>query len=318
MDYRDARAFIAGHRGLVGSAIVRAWERRGYSRPITRDRDSLDLQDQSAVRAFFAQERPEIVVLAAAHVGGIRANDRFRWDFLANNLEIETNVLRAALDCGTERLVFLGSSCVYPRSAPQPIKEDYLLTGSLEPTNEPYAIAKIAGVKLVEAAAAQHQRKWLSVMPTNLYGAGDNFDLESSHVVPALLRKFHAAAQSGPGATVTLWGDGSPRREFLHVDDLASATLHLLENEGIGLFNVGYGSDITIAQLANEIAAITGFRGDIFWDKSLPNGTMRKLLDSGRIRATGWQPRISLSDGLRSTFSSYLAAQGGRPVSQKT
>lgn len=317
MDYSHARAFIAGHRGLVGSAIARAFERRGYAQPITRDRHSLDLQDQRAVRTFFVQERPELVLLAAAHVGGIRANDRFRWDFLANNLEIQTNVLRAALDFGTERLVFLGSSCIYPREAPQPIREDYLLTGSLEPTNEPYAVAKIAGVKLVEAAAVQHQRKWLSLMPTNLYGPGDNFELETSHVVPALLRKFHAAAQSGPAATVTLWGDGTPRREFLHVDDLAAATIHLLENEAVGLFNVGYGSDITIAQLADEIAVVTGFRGRVCWDTSFPNGTMRKLLDSTRIRATGWRPRISLSDGLRSTFAWYQGTQGGMAVSHQ-
>jgi GDP-L-fucose synthase len=300
--YASARIYVAGHNGLVGSAIVRALGKGNYPQPIVRDRRELDLRDQRAVKSLFSAERPDVVFLAAAHVGGIGANNVYRWDFLADNLEIQTNVLRAALDHGTERVVFFGSSCIYPKVTPQPIREEYLLTGPLEPTNEPYAIAKIAGLKQVEAANAQHGRNWVSIMPTNLYGPGDNFDLEGSHVLPAMLAKFHSAAQAGSRGVVQLWGDGKPRREFLHVDDLAAAAFCILESGERGLYNVGYGSDITVAELAERVAKITGFEGAVEWDASRPNGTMQKLLDSSKIRSLGWSAQISLDEGLKSTY----------------
>jgi GDP-L-fucose synthase len=295
----------------VGSAIVRALDAAGYPSPVVRTRDELDLLDQSAVKSFFASEKPEIVFLAAAKVGGIQANNTQRWDFLYQNLQLETNVLGAALEAGVEKFVFFGSSCIYPRLSPQPIKEEYLLTGPLEQTNEPYAIAKIAGLKLVEAANASHGRSWVSVMPTNLYGPNDNFDLETSHVLPALIRKFHEAKEgldAGRDAAVTLWGTGDVRREFLHVDDAARAAIQLMETGATGLYNVGYGDDLPVRDLAALVAGIVGYDGPVKWDSSRPDGTPRKLLDSSRIRATGWTPRITLEDGVRSVYEWYREA----------
>lgn len=315
----DRRCFVAGHRGLVGSAIVRSLEAAGYPEPLVRTRAQLDLMDQSSVNRFFAEERPDVVFFAAAKVGGISANNTWRWDFIYENLVIQTNVLGAALESGVDRVVFLGSSCIYPRMAPQPIREEYLLTGELEPTNEPYAVAKIAGVKLVDAANSQFGRKWISLMPTNLYGPNDNFDLEKSHVLPALIRKFHDAKEdraAGRDARVTLWGHGTARREFLHVDDAAAAAIMMMESGVTGLYNVGYGSDVTIRELASIVANVVGYDGPIEWDTSKPDGTPRKLMDSSRLRERGWSPRISLVDGIRSTYEWYLEqgeADGLRP-----
>jgi len=305
------RCFVAGHRGLVGSAVVRALDAAGYPAPIVRTRDELDLLDQVAVREFFSNTRPQIVFLAAAKVGGIKANNTQRWDFLYQNLVLEANVLGSALEYGVEKLVFFGSSCIYPRNAPQPIREEDLLTGSLEETNEPYAIAKIAGLKLVEAANAQRGRAWVSVMPTNLYGPNDNFDLETSHVLPALIRKFHEAKEareSGKDATVTLWGTGNVRREFLHADDAARAALQLMESGATELYNVGSGDDLPVRDLAALVASVVGYDGPVNWDTSKPDGTPRKLLDSSLIRATGWKPRISLEEGIRSVYDWYKEA----------
>lgn len=305
------RVYIAGARGMVGSALVRALEHSGEAELLTPTRAALDLRDQVAVERFFRHERPDVVFLAAARVGGIAANDRFRWEFLAQNLAIELNVLAAANDVGTRRVVFFGSSCIYPKMATQPITEDSLLTGPLEATNEPYAIAKIAGIKLVEAANAQFGREWVSLMPTNLYGPNDNFDRESSHVLPAMIRKFHDASVAEnvsrrPPPAVVLWGTGTPRREFLHVDDLASAALLVAGGSNTGMFNVGSGSDVTIAELANAVRAVAGSHGDVVWDVRRPDGTARKLLDSSRMRALGWEPSISLTAGLRSTYAWFL------------
>lgn len=314
MDKAVSRCFVAGHRGLVGSAVVRALKNAGYAEPIVRTRNELDLLDQSAVGRFFREEKPDVVFFAAAKVGGIKANNTYRWDFLFENLVIQTNVLGAALDTGVERVVFFGSSCIYPRLSPQPIKEEYLLTSPLEPTNEPYAIAKIAGVKLVEAANAQFGRKWISLMPTNLYGPNDNFDLEKSHVLPALIRKFHEAKidrAAGKDSVVTLWGHGTAKREFLHVDDAASAAVMMMESGVTGLYNVGFGSDLPIRDLAQLVADIVGYDGPVVWDTTKPDGTPRKLMDSSLIRAHGWAPRISLEDGIRSTYEWFLGAQSG-------
>lgn len=308
----DRRCFVAGHRGLVGSAIVRALKASGYAEPIVRARAELDLLDQQAVRRFIKEERPDVVFLAAARVGGINANNTYRWDFLFENLVIETNLLGSALEAGIDRVVFFGSSCIYPRNADQPIKEEYLLTGALEATNEPYAIAKIAGVKLVEAANSQFDRKWVSLMPTNLYGPNDNFDLEKSHVLPALIRKFHEAKEdraAGRDSVVTLWGNGSAMREFLHVDDAANAALTLMESGVTGLYNVGSGSDLPIRELAEIVGRVVGYDGHVEWDESKPNGTPRKLMDSSRIREEGWSPRISLEDGIRNTYEWFLEAR---------
>ncbi len=308
----SSRCFVAGHRGLVGSAVVRGLLGAGYSAPIVRARDELDLLDQRAVLRFFHEEKPDVVFFAAAKVGGIKANDTYRWDFLYDNLVIQTNVLGAALATGVERVVFFGSSCIYPRLADQPIKEEYLLTGPLEHTNEPYAIAKIAGVKLVDAANDQFGRKWISLMPTNLYGPNDNFDLEKSHVLPALIRKFHDAKEdmlAGKDAVVTLWGHGTARREFLHVDDAARAAIMMMESGVTGLYNVGSGEDLTIKELAHLVAGVVGYDGPVEWDTSKPDGTPRKLMDSSRLRARGWTPQISLEDGIRSTYEWYLSAR---------
>jgi len=317
IDRAARRCFVAGHRGLVGSALVRALEAKGYAAPIIRTRAELDLLDQRAVRDFFAKEKPDVVFLAAARVGGIKANSTYRWDFLFENLVIETNVLGAALDSGVDRVVFLGSSCIYPRLAPQPIREDYLLTGELEPTNEPYAIAKIAGLKLVEAANSQFGRRWISLMPTNLYGPNDNFDVESAHVLPALIRKFHEAKESRDAnakAVATLWGSGTARREFLHVDDAAAAALMMMESGLTGLYNVGSGTDLAIRELAELVARVVGYDGPVEWDSSKPDGTPRKLMDSTRILAHGWTPRIALEDGIRSTYEWFLDSRLREPA----
>ncbi|HVF39479.1 MAG TPA: GDP-L-fucose synthase [Gemmatimonadaceae bacterium] len=309
------KCFVAGHRGLVGSAVIRGLEAAGYPDPIVRTRQELDLLDQAAVARFFDEERPDIVFVAAAKVGGINANNSYRFEFLYENLIIQTNLLGSALRTGTDRVVFFGSSCIYPRLAPQPIKESHLLTGPLEETNEPYAIAKIAGLKLVETANAQFGKQWVSLMPTNLYGPNDNFDLEKSHVLPALIRKFHDANEerkAGRDTVVRLWGHGTARREFLHVDDAANAAITLMESGVTGLYNVGSGSDLEIRELAEIIARVVGYDGPVEWDTSKPDGTPRKLLDSSLIRATGWAPRISLEDGIRSTYSWFLEAQEAR------
>ena len=308
----ESRCFVAGHRGLVGSSIVRALKAGGYPDPIVRTRNELDLLSQAAVRSFFAEEKPDVVFVAAATVGGISANNTYRWDFLFENLVIETNVLGSAMDSGVERVVFFGSSCIYPRLADQPIKEEYLLTGPLEPTNEPYAIAKIAGLKLVEAANSQFGRKWISLMPTNLYGPNDNFDLQSSHVLPALIRKFHEAKEDravGKDAVVTLWGHGTAMREFLHVDDAANAALVMMESGATGLYNVGSGSDLPIRALAELVGRVVGYDGPVEWDTTKPDGTPKKLMDSSRIRELGWVPRVALEDGIRSTYDWFLNAR---------
>lgn len=302
-----AKIYVAGHRGLVGSAIVRALGRHGFTNLVTRSRSELDLRDREAVLGFFEAERPEYVYLAAAKVGGILANATYPVEFLQDNLYIELNVISAAHAFGVKKLLFLGSSCIYPKLAPQPIREEYLLTGPLEPTNEPYAIAKIAGIELVQAYRRQYGAPFISAMPTNLYGPGDNFDLETSHVLPALIRKMHEAKVRGDSA-VTLWGTGTPRREFLHVDDLAEACLFLMEHYDQAVpINVGTGEDLTIRELAEMIREVVGFRGEIRFDPSRPDGTPRKLLDVSRLKALGWKPTISLRDGIEMTYRWYLS-----------
>lgn len=305
MTSSSGTVYVAGHRGLVGGGIARALEAQG--RPwIGRTRAELDLTDRPAVFEFVQSEKPAAVVIAAAKVGGIAANSAFPVEFLAENLQIQTNLLDAAHAADVERVVFLGSSCIYPKFAPQPIHEDSLLTGPLEPTNDAYAIAKIAGIRLVDAYRSQYGRHWISAMPTNLYGPGDNFDLETSHVLPALLHRFHDAVENG-SESVTLWGDGSALREFLHVDDMAAATVFLLDGyDEPGPINVGFGSDVSIRELAELVARVTGFTGEIRWDTSKPNGTPRKILDSERIHALGWHPTIDLESGIRSTYEWYL------------
>lgn len=315
MDAR-ARIFVAGHRGLVGSAVCRSLLAAGYENVVTRTRAELDLRDQADVKKFFKTEKPEAVFLAAARVGGIHANNENRWEFLLENLQIQNNVLAASLDSGLQTLVFFGSSCIYPKMAAQPITEEALLTGPLEPTNEPYAIAKIAGLKLVESANRQYGRAWLSLMPTNLYGPGDNFDLMTSHVLPAMIRKFHEAkirAAEGGDPTVHLWGSGNALREFLHVDDLGGATLHLIQQRATGLYNVGYGVDISTRELAAKVAGVVGHDGDMVWDSKRLEGTPKKLLDSSRIRAAGWAPEIDLNTGIRSTYEWYRTRAAAAP-----
>ncbi len=304
---KDSSVFVAGARGLVGSALCRALASRGYSRILAPARSALDLRDRTAVDRFFAAERPEYVFMAAAKVGGIVANDTYPADFIRDNLEIQTNVIDAAYRNGARKLCFLGSSCIYPRLAPQPLTEASLLTGPLEPTNEWYAIAKIAGIKMCQAYARQYGFDAISVMPTNLYGPGDNFDLQTSHVLPALLRKLDAAKDAGaPEATV--WGSGTPRREFLYVDDLADALCFLMERySSPEIINVGCGDDITIADLARTIADIVGFRGELVFDRSKPDGTPRKLLDVSKTRTLGWQAKTPLAAGIRTTYEWYLA-----------
>jgi GDP-L-fucose synthase len=303
------RIYIAGHRGLVGSAIVRAVEAEGKHTWLGRTRSELDLLDRKAVFEFVASEKPDAIIIAAAKVGGIHANSTYPVQFLSENMQIETNLMDAAHAAGIDKLLFLGSSCVYPKLAQQPIKEEYLLTGELEKTNEAYALAKISGLKLVQAYRNQYGHKWVSAMPTNMYGPGDNFDLENSHVLPALIRKFDDAKNSG-ASSVTLWGSGSPRREFLHADDLGRACLYLLDNyDDEVAINVGVGEDVSIKELAELIQKITGFEGNIEWDSSKPDGTPRKLLDVSRISALGWKAQISLADGIRSTYEWYKANQ---------
>jgi len=305
---RNARIFVAGHRGLVGSAIVRALNADGYENLVLRGRGELDLTRQDAVEAFFVEQRPEYVFLAAAKVGGIHANDTYPAEFLRDNIAIQTNVIDAAYRNGVTKLLFLGSSCIYPKQAPQPMPEDCLLTGPLEPTNEWYAIAKIAGLKLCQAYRRQYGCDFVSVMPTNLYGPNDNFDLLSSHVLPALLAKIDTAAREGRD-TVEIWGSGRPRREFLHVDDLADAVVFLMklwsEAEPI---NIGTGTDITIAALARLIAEVVGFKGRFVFDAAKPDGTPRKLLDVSKLTALGWSPRIELEAGIRQTYAWYRAS----------
>jgi GDP-L-fucose synthase len=304
---KDSRILVAGARGLVGAAVCRALAAQGYSAVLAPPRSALDLRDRAAVDRFFSAERPEYVFMAAAKVGGIAANDTYPADFIRDNLEIQTNAIDAAYRNGTRKLCFLGSSCIYPRLAPQPIAESSLLTGPLEPTNQWYAIAKIAGIKMCQAYARQYGFNAISVMPTNLYGPGDNFDLQTSHVLPALLRKLHAARENGD-AEVTVWGSGTPRREFLYVDDLADALVFLMERyDSPEIINVGCGVDVTIAELARLIADIVGFRGALAFDRSKPDGTPRKLLDVGKLRALGWHATTPLAAGIRTTYDWYLA-----------
>lgn len=302
----DARIYVAGHRGLVGSAVLRELERRGYRQPIVRSSSELDLRNQAAVEAFFQEQRPEYVILAAARVGGIHANDTYPADFLRDNLQIQTNVVDAAWRSGANKLCFLGSSCIYPKLAPQPIREDALLTGPLEPTNEWYAIAKIAGIKMCQAYHRQYGFNAISLMPTNLYGPWDNFDLENSHVLPALIRRIHEAKLRGD-AEVVIWGSGTPRREFLHCDDLASAVLHLMQTyESDELVNIGCGTDVTIRELAELVAGIIGFPGQLVFDTTRPDGTPRKLLDVSKLSGLGWTPGITLDQGVRSTYGWFV------------
>jgi len=308
MQLRDASIFVAGHRGLVGSAIVRQLQAEGAQRLILRTRQELDLTDQAAVEAFFASDKPEYVFLAAAKVGGILANDSYPAEFLRDNLAIQTNVIHSAWRHGVRKLCFLGSSCIYPKLAPQPLKEESLLTGPLEPTNEWYAIAKIAGIKMCQAYRRQYGFDAISLMPTNLYGPGDNFDLKTSHVLPALIRKFHEAKEQG-AREVVIWGTGTPRREFLHVDDLAAAAVFLMKNYSDEQFiNVGSGEDLTIRELAEMVAQVVGYTGSIVTDPSKPDGTPRKLMDVSRLSTLGWSPRIPLREGIERTYGEFQAA----------
>lgn len=296
------KIYIAGHRGMVGSAILRRLQREGFSNFILSTSRELDLRNQQATEAFFAREKPDYVFLAAAKVGGILANNTFRAEFIYENLQIQNNIIHFAHKYGVKKLLFLGSSCIYPKLAPQPLKEDYLLTGLLESTNEPYAIAKIAGIKMCDAYRAQYGSNFISVMPTNLYGPNDNYDLQNSHVLPALIRKFHEAKVKGqPG--VTVWGTGTPKREFLHADDMADACFHLMEhyNEE-GLVNIGTGEDISIAGLAKLIKEIMGYKGEIVFDTSKPDGTPRKLLDITKLHQSGWKHRIGLKEGIAAVY----------------
>ena len=311
-----ARIFVAGHRGMVGSAIVRNLEAKGYTNILKRTRAELDLRDQAAVNAFFANEKPEYVVIAAAKVGGIHANNTYPAQFIHENLAIQTNVIHAAYTHGVKRLLFLGSSCIYPKDAPQPIKEEYLLTGPLEPTNRPYAVAKIAGIEMCWAYNRQYGTKYLAAMPTNLYGPGDNYHPENSHVIPGLIRRFVEAARAGK-AEVVCWGSGTPRREFLHCDDLAEGCVHLLtldderylplcRSEATPpLVNIGFGSDVTIRELAELVAKAAGFTGRITWDATKPDGTMRKLMDSSRVRGIGWFATTRLAEGLAAAMADF-------------
>jgi GDP-L-fucose synthase len=305
----DSKIFVAGHRGMVGSAIVRALASQGFTQILTRPRAELDLLDRSAVRAFFEKERPEFVIDAAARVGGIVANSEKPVEFLLENLTLQNNLIEAAADFGCAKLLFLGSSCIYPKLAPQPIREDALLTGLLEPTNDAYAIAKIAGIKLCQAYAREYGKNFLSAMPTNLYGPHDNFDLHTSHVLPALIRKIHEAKKSG-APEVLVWGTGTPRREFLHADDLADACVFLLKNyDSPELINIGSGTDVTIRELAELVCEVLGYDGALAFDPTKPDGTPRKLMDSSRLFSLGWKPKISLREGIAHAHAWFLENQ---------
>lgn len=308
---KSSKIYVSGHRGMVGSAIVRRLQKAGYNNLVTRAHAELDLLDQDAVARFMQQEKPDYIFLAAAKVGGIQANNTYRADFIYQNLMIQSNVVHAAHQAGVQRLLFLGSSCIYPRDCPQPIKEEYLLTGPLEPTNEPYAIAKIAGIKLCESYNRQYGTSYVSVMPTNLYGPNDSYDLNNSHVLPALIRKTHEAKLRGD-TQLTVWGSGNPKREFMYVDDMADACVFLMES-GVsdGLYNVGLGSDVTIRELAETIMEVAGFRGEIVFDASKPDGTPRKLLSAEKLLGLGWQARTSLREGLAKTYADFVEARCG-------
>lgn len=316
MSASHARIYVAGHRGLVGSALMHKLQAQGFTNLITRTHSDLDLTEQQAVRAFFEAHRPEYVFLAAAKVGGILANNNYPAEFIHQNLAIQTNIIHEAWRAGVKRLLFLGSSCIYPRDCPQPMKEDYLLTGPLEATNRPYAVAKIAGIEMCWAYNRQYDTRYLAVMPTNLYGPGDNFDLQNSHVLPALIRKMHEAKQA-KDPTVTVWGTGQPRREFLHSDDMADACVYLmnlpddqyaslLTPHTSPLINIGCGEDITIHDLAQLVKEVVGYEGELVLDTSKPDGTPRKLLDVSRLKALGWQPRLSLKEGISDAYRWYL------------
>jgi GDP-L-fucose synthase len=300
---QDSRIYVAGHRGLVGAAVVRTLRQQGYQNLLLRTHQELDLTDQGAVREFFDRQRPTAVIMAAARVGGIHANSTRPALFIRDNLLIQDNVIDAAHRSGVAKFVFLGSSCIYPKLAPQPIKEEYLLTGPLEPTNEWYAIAKIAGVKMCQAYRREFGFNAISLMPTNLYGPGDNFDLQNSHVLPALIRRFHEAKLRGDD-TMSIWGTGTPRREFLHVDDLADAVIYLLKNyDDESIVNIGWGEDVTIRELAQLVMTASGYQGRLVFDPSKPDGTPRKLLDTTRLTALGWRPKITLKAGIESTYA---------------
>jgi len=306
---KSAKIYVAGHRGMVGSALVRALKRDGYENLVVRTSAELDLRNQAEVNNFFSLEKPDFVFLAAAKVGGIQANNIYRADFIYDNLMIESNIIHASHSFEVSKLLFLGSSCIYPKMASQPLKEDSLLTGLLEPTNEPYAIAKIAGIKLCEAYRDQYGANFISAMPTNLYGPNDNYDLENSHVLPALLRKFHEAKESGE-SKVECWGTGSPMREFLHVNDLADACLFLMKNyDGREFVNIGTGTDVTIKELAETIAHIVGFKGELYWNTSKPDGTPRKLMDVSKIQKLGWSYSIDLKEGIKSVYTDFKALE---------
>jgi GDP-L-fucose synthase len=307
---REAKIYVAGHRGMVASAIVRRLQAEGYRRLVVRTSQELDLRDGAAVRAFFDAERPDHVFLAAAKVGGIWANHTAPAEFIYDNLAIQTHVIHESYRHGVKKLLFLGSSCIYPRDCPQPIKEDYLLTGPLEPTNAPYAVAKIAGITMCQSYNRQYGTRFISVMPTNLYGPGDNFDLETSHALPALIRKFHEAKLQGQ--PVTLWGNGTSRREFLHVEDLADACLFLIDQyEESEIINIGVGEDLSIRELAELIAEIVGYKGDIIFGRGKPDGTPRKLLDVSRLHTPGWKAKIGLREGIEGTYRWYLSDCSG-------
>ena len=307
---RNARIYVAGHRGLVGSALWRELQRLGFSHLIGRSHVELDLRDAVAVREFYAREKPEQVLVAAARVGGILANDTRPAEFLYDNLQIQNNLIHGAWQAGVKKLLFLGSSCIYPRLAPQPMKEDYLLSGPLEPTNQWYAIAKIAGIKLCQAYRRQYGCDFISTMPANMYGPNDNFDPRASHVLPALIRKFHEAKTAG-AANVTCWGTGQPMREFLYADDLARACIFLLANYSEEQFiNIGCGSDVSIRELAETVRRIVGFQGEIVWDASKPDGTPRKLMDSSRLFALGWRPQVSLETGIQIVYEDFVKRFG--------
>jgi len=302
----DSKIYVAGHRGLVGSAIVRRLQKGGYKNILTRTHEELDLTDIKTVASFFQRERPEYVFLAAAKVGGILANSTYPAEFIRDNLLIELSIIDAAHRSGVKRLLFLGSSCIYPKHCPQPMKEEYLMTGPLEPTNSAYAVAKIAGIEMCRAYNRQHGTQYLPVMPTNLYGPGDNFDLETSHVLPALIRKFHEAKTEGK-KSVTIWGTGTPRREFLYVDDLADACVFLMEHyDGTELINIGTGQDHTIRELAEIVGCVVGFEGELTLDSSKPDGTPQKLLDVSRLKRIGWKAKIRLEEGIRTTYEWYV------------